>query len=245
MLFELFAALTLISLVSLIGVIFLGVKTKILEKYLESMVAFAVGALLGDAFIHLLPELSESGFSFGISLTILLGMVVFFILEKVIHWHHCHHADHTKVCETFGYMSLAGDVLHNFMDGLILAGAFLASPVIGFSTAIAIFLHELPQEIGDFGVLLKSGFSQKKALLFNFLISLTAFLGALVALFFSGIIVGANEYFVAFATGSFLYIAAADLVPQLNKHFSKKQAILQVFFIVLGIVVMASLLLLE
>jgi len=245
MIVELFISLALISFASLIGAFTLGIKLNRLEHYLEAMVAFAIGALLGDTFIHLLPELGENGFPLEISLTILAGMVVFFILEKVIHWHHCHHAKHSHVCESYGYMSLVGDALHNFIDGLILGGAFLTSPVVGFSTTIAIFLHEIPQEIGDYGILLKSGFSKKKALAFNFLISLTAFLGAFIAVLFGSMIAGANQFFIAFAAGSFIYIAATDLLPQLNKHFSKKQAITQVILIILGIIVMASLLLLE
>lgn len=243
MYFELIIALSIISTVSFVGALFLTLKDKTLEKYLEAMVAFAVGALLGDAFIHLLPELGERGISLEMSLTILLGMVTFFILEKVIHWHHCHHSNHNKTCESFGYMSLVGDFLHNFIDGLIMGGAFMASPVIGFSTTIAIFLHEIPQEIGDFGILIKSGFTKQKALLFNFLVSLTAFLGAFVAVFFGSLIEGSTQFFIAFAAGSFLYIAATDLLPQLNKHFSKKQAFTQVFFLLLGILVMAALLL--
>jgi len=245
MIVELFVSLVIISLASLVGAFTLGIKLNKLEHYLEAMVAFAVGALLGDTFIHLLPELGEEGFPIEISLTILLGMVTFFILEKVIHWHHCHHTKHGETCESFGYMSLVGDALHNFIDGIILGGAFLASPVVGLSTTIAVFLHEIPQEIGDFGILLKSGFSKKNALIFNFFISLTAFVGAFVAVFFGSIIAGANQFFIAFAAGSFLYIAATDLLPQLNKHFSKKQAVIQVFFIILGIAIMALLLLLE
>ena len=245
MLIELFLCLGVISLVSFIGVFTLGISDKKIEKYLEAMVAFAAGALLGDVFIHLMPELGETGFSTGISITILLGMVTFFVLEKIIHWHHCHHLKHEKSCESFGYMSLTGDALHNIIDGLILGGAFLVNPVVGFSTAIAIFLHELPQEIGDFGILLKSGFTKKKALVFNFIISLTSFLGAIIAVILGSSISGLTNFFIAFAAGSFLYIAGTDLLPQLHKKFSKKQALVQIFFIVLGITIMASLLLIE
>jgi zinc and cadmium transporter len=245
MLFELVASLIIISLASLIGVFTLGIKSSKLEHFLEWMVAFAIGALLGDVFIHLLPELGENGFSLDVSLTILLGIILFFILEKFIHWHHCHHAAHKNKCESYGYMSLAGDVLHNFIDGAILAGAFIISPIVGFSTAIAILLHELPQEIGDFGIMLSSGFSQKKALAFNFIVSLTAFLGAGVALLSISTFQSASPYIVAIAVGGFLYLAGTDLLPQLNKKFSKKQAILQLFFILVWVAVMSALLLLE
>jgi zinc and cadmium transporter len=244
MLLELFGCLGVISLASLIGIFTLRIKEKKLESFLEATVAFAVGALLGDVFIHLLPELAQDGFSLAISFSILAGVVVFFILEKIIHWHHCHHATHSRTCARFSYMSLAGDLLHNVIDGIILAGAFLASPVIGFSTAIAIILHEIPQEISDFGVLLKGGFSKQKALVFNFVTALSAFIGAGIALLFGNSIEGSIPALIAFAAGSFLYIAGTDLLPQLHEGetFSKRKAITQLFFLILGIVVMAALL---
>jgi zinc and cadmium transporter len=243
MLLELFVCLVVISLISLIGIFTIKIKPAKMENYLEVMVAFAVGALLGDAFIHLIPELGESGFSLEVSLTILSGIISFFILEKFIHWHHCHSTKHGAVCETYGYMSLAADALHNFIDGVILAGAFIVSPIVGFSTAIAIVLHELPQEVGDFGVMLSSGFSVKKALLFNFLISLTAFLGAALALLSIGAITSITPLIIAFAVGGFLYLAGTDLIPHLHKKFSEKRAVVQLVFILLGIGAMALLLL--
>jgi zinc and cadmium transporter len=245
MLIELIVSLAVISLASLIGALTIGLSRIKIESYLEFMVAFAIGALLGDVFVHILPELAKTGLETTISATILFGMICFFILEKYIHWHHCHHASHGKKCDSFGYVSLAGDAFHNFIDGAILAGAFLVSPIIGFSTALAILLHELPQEIGDYAVLLSAGFNKRKALLFNFLISLTAFIGAGTALIFSELINGATPYILAFAAGGFLYLAGTDLLPQLHNHLSKKKAVLQLFFILLGAAVMFSLLLIE
>lgn len=246
MFFELLIALIVISAVSLAGALVLSLKRKNLDNFLELMVAFAVGALLGDVFIHLLPQLSESGFSVWISLTVLLGIVVFFILEKLVHWHHCHRFAHSAEHKhhSFGHIALAGDALHNFIDGLILAGAFVASPALGVATAIAIILHEVPQEIADFGVLLKSGFSRKKALFYNFLISLTAFVGAGVGLLISSFEVFI-PFLIAFTAGGFLYLAGTDLLPELHKKFSTKQSVLQLAWIIIGIAVMALLLLLE
>ena len=243
MFFELFVSLLVISLASLIGVFTISINHKRLEQFLEAMVAFAIGALLGDVFIHLLPELSENGLSLDVSLMILVGILAFFVLEKFIRWHHCHHVDHGSVCETpsFGYVALAGDAMHNFIDGLILAGAFIASPAVGIATAVAILLHEVPQEIADFGVLLKSGFTQKKALLFNFLISLTAFLGAGFALVISST-AEFTPYLIAFTIGGFLYLAGTDLLPELHKKFSKKDGFIQFICIVIGIVIMFVLL---
>lgn len=246
MYFELFFSLAIISLVSLIGAFALSIGHKRLENFLELMVAFAIGALLGDVFIHLLPELSEYGLGIDVSLTILAGMLVFFVLEKFIHWHHCHHLNHDAVCKppSFGYIALAGDALHNFIDGLILAGAFLASPALGVATAIAIVLHEVPQEIADFGVLLKSGFSRRRALFLNFLISLTAFLGAGIGLLISAM--GEfTPFLIAFTAGGFLYLAGTDLLPELHKRFTLKKSVLEFFFIVLGVLIMLALLLLE
>ncbi len=242
----LFGSIAIISLVSLIGVFTINLKEKKLGSVLDSMVAFAIGALLGDVFIHLFPEISaEAGFSLDISLAILSGIIVFFVLEKVVHWQHCHNLKHGEVCHRFTYMSLYGDMLHNFIDGVIMAGAFLGGPVLGMSTAIAVFLHEVPQEIGDYAVLIKGGFTRKKALLYNFLTSLTAFAGAIITLFFGKAVAGSTPILLAFAAGSFLYIAGTDLIPELHKDFSAKKALTQVFFILLGVAVMASLLLLE
>ncbi|MFA6269030.1 MAG: ZIP family metal transporter [archaeon] len=242
MLFELFGILIIFALISFVGVFTLSLNQKRLEFWLGGMVAFAVGALLGDVFIHLLPELGTAGLSIEISLTVLVGMVVFFILEKYVHWHHCHHTNHSHEYQSFSYMILIGNALHNFTDGVILAGAFLASPIIGFSTAIAIFMHEIPQEIGDFGVLLKGGFSKSKALFYNFIVSLTAFIGAILTLLFTNTVNGATPFFVAFAVGGFLYIAGTDLLPQLQKDSSTKQVFMQLFFILFGIGIMAALL---
>ena len=241
----LFLSLTVISLVSLVGVFTLSINTKKLEHYLNYLVALSVGGLLGGAFLHLLPELVEEGFDISISAAILAGIVAFFIVEKFICWHHCHHVEHKAL--SFTYMNLIGDGLHNFLDGIILAAAFILSPATGIAATIAVFLHEVPQEIGDFGVLMKGGFSRKKALATNFLIALTAFIGALVAIYMYTTIEGILPYFVAVAMGGFIYIAGTDLIPQLNsgKCHSMNESFKQLFFIMLGIIAMALILLLE
>ena len=142
-------------------------------------------------------------------------------------------------------MSLFGDMMHNFIDGVILAGAFMAGPLIGFSTTIAVALHEIPQELGDYAVLIKGGFTKKRALIYNFFSSLTSFVGALLTLIFGTMIEGLTPLLMAFAAGSFLYIAGTDLFPELHKEFDLKQAIIQLIFILLGIGVMSLLLLIE
>ena len=160
MLIELFVSIFVISLVSLIGVITLSISKKKLDKSLDLLVSLSVGALLGGAFLHLLPELLEEGILKELFIFIIGGILLFFVLEKFVFWHHCHHSEHEHL--SFTYMNLVGDALHNLLDGILLAGAFLIDINAGFATTIAVLLHEVPQEIGDFGVLLKGGFTKKR-----------------------------------------------------------------------------------
>ncbi|HNV01608.1 MAG TPA: ZIP family metal transporter [archaeon] len=241
MLFELFLSLAIISLASFVGVLSISIKN--INKYLEHLVSLSVGALLGGAFIHLIPELAESGLIGELSIFILVGIILFFILEKFIFWHHCHHTEHKHL--SFSYMNLVGDGFHNFLDGVLLAGAFLINTSVGFATAMAIFLHEIPQEIGDFGVLIKGGFSRKKALIANFLSALTSFIGAIMVLLFNEIIEGIVPIVVAITAGGFIYIAATDLIPELHKNPKIKNSLIQLVFISIGILLMFAITLLE
>lgn len=241
MLIELFLTLLIISLASFVGAITISLKK--IDNYLNLLVSLSIGALLGGAFIHLIPELAEEGVIAEMSIFILTGIILFFVLEKFVFWHHCHHSKHQHLC--FSYMNLVGDAFHNFLDGVLLAGAFLLSIELGFITAIAIFLHEIPQEIGDFGVLLKGGFSKKKALMANFLISLTAFAGAIFTLIFNSFIEGTIPILVAITAGGFIYIAGTDLIPELHKNPKLKESILQLIFILIGIALMFAITFLE
>ncbi|MBU0466844.1 MAG: ZIP family metal transporter [Nanoarchaeota archaeon] len=238
----------IISLISLIGIITLSIKISKLRKFLIYLISFAAGTLFGDAFIHLLPETVESyGFGLNISLYILLGIVLFFILEKVIHWHHCHGEVLEKNhIHPFAYMNLVGDAFHNFLDGIIIAASYMISLPAGIATTLAVALHEIPQEIGDFGVLIHGGFSKAKALAVNFLSALFAILGAVLTLWIGNSIEGIELILVPIAIGGFLYIAGSDLIPQLHKYSEKlSKSILQIIAFILGIAVMAALLLLE
>ena len=243
MLIELFVSIFIISLVSLIGVVTLSIGKKKLDKSLDLLVSLSVGALLGGAFLHLLPELLEEGILKELFIFVIGGILLFFVLEKFIFWHHCHHAEHEHL--SFTYMNLVGDSIHNLLDGVLLAGAFLIDLNTGFATTIAVLLHEVPQEIGDFGVLLKGGFSKKRALLANFLTALTAFVGAGLALLFNTLIAGIIPILVAIAAGGFIYIAGTDLIPELHKNPKIKDSILQLFFILIGIGLMFALTLIE
>jgi len=236
----------IVSLVSLAGVFTLSLKYNKLKKILIYLVSFAAGALLAGAFLHLLPELIEEyGFSLGISSLILLGIVLFFILEKIICWHHYHMPMGKGHNHSVSYMILVGDGLHNLLDGLIIGASYLISVPTGIAATIAVALHEIPQEIGDFGVLLHSGFSKAKALAFNFISSLTAFIGLILALVLTNYIGNIQFFILPIAVGGFIYIAGSDLIPELNKHPNVKSSILELISFLSGILIMASLLFFE
>ncbi|HLD27606.1 MAG TPA: ZIP family metal transporter, partial [Patescibacteria group bacterium] len=158
-------SVVIVSLVSLAGVVTLAFNLEKLKKILIFFVSLSAGALLGDVFLHLLPELvEEAGFGLKVSLLFIAGIFIFFILEKYIHWQHCHEPISASHPHHLGKMNLIGDALHNFIDGLIIAASYLISVPLGVASTLAIVFHEIPQEIGDFGVLLHSGFSKAKAL---------------------------------------------------------------------------------
>ncbi len=236
----------IISLISFIGIIGLSIKIDKLKKAILFLVSFSAGALFGDVFIHLLPEAVESyGFRLNVSLYILSGIIFFFIIEKFIHWHHCHLEPSKNHPHPFAVMNLLGDSVHNFIDGLIIGASYLASIPVGIATTLAVILHEIPQEIGDFGVLLHGGFSTRKALAMNFITALTAVLGALVALLLSIYVENLSLFLVPFAAGGFIYIAGSDLIPELHKEVNAHKSFMQLVTFVLGIVIMALLLGLE
>ena len=210
------------------------------------LISFSAGALFGDAFIHLLPEVVEShGFSLIISLSILTGIVLFFILEKIIHWQHCHLPITEEHVHPFAYMNLIGDALHNFIDGVIIAASYVVSIPAGIATTLAVALHEIPQEIGDFGVLIHGGFSRSKALVLNFISALAAVLGAVLALWAAAFVERIELFLVPIAVGGFIYIAGSDLIPELHKETILRRSILQVLAFLLGIGVMTALLFIE
>jgi zinc and cadmium transporter len=235
----------IISLVSLVGLFTLGIKVERLKKILIYFISFSAGALFGDAFFHLLPQLTKTGFTFSISFFILVGILIFLLLEKVVHWQHCHMPISKTHIHPFAYMNLVGDSLHNFLDGIIIASAYIISIPAGIATSIAVLLHEIPQEIGDFGVLLHGGFSKTKALMLNFLTALIAFLGVAAVFLLNNFLANIEVILASIAVGGFIYIAGSDLIPELHKETQLKSSILQILFFILGVVIMAALLLLE
>jgi zinc and cadmium transporter len=232
-----------ISIISLIGIFTISIKTEKLKKIIIYLVSFSAGALLGDVFIHLLPEIvKDYGLSLNISVYILSGILFFFIIEKFVHWQHCHMPITKKHKHPFALMNLVGDSVHNFIDGLIIGASYIASIPLGIATTIAVLLHEIPQEIGDFGILIHGGFTKKRALFINFLTALTAILGGVVALLLINVS-ELNSFLLPFAAGSFIYIAGSDLIPELHKETEIKKSLIQLLTFILGIIIMFLLLL--
>ena len=238
-------SVVIVSLISLIGVWTLSIKTERLKTILIYLLAFSAGALFGDAFIHIFPEIGKGGFSIFSSLFVLSGIGLFFVIEKFIHWQHCHMPITEEHAHPFAYMNLIGDGLHNFIDGSIIAASFLVNIPLGVATTLAVILHEIPQEIGDFGVLLHGGFSKGKALWLNFLTALTAIIGAVITLIVGRSVENVSSFLLPIAAGGFIYIAGSDLIPELHKETEVKRSFMQLIAFLLGIGVMALLRLLE
>lgn len=238
------ASVAAVSLVSLIGILTLPFNEKNVREFLIYMVSFSAGALFGDVFIHLLPEAAKNaaGFSPRLAVYLLSGIVFSFIVEKFIRWRHCHLPTTEEHPHPVAFMNLIGDGVHNFIDGLIIGGSYLLSAPVGIATTIAVILHEIPQEIGDYGVLVHGGFSKQKALLFNFLTALTAVLGAVVALVVSSYVSDIGDFLVPFAAGMFIYIAGSDLIPELHKEVEAKKSFIQLVWFLFGIGIMLLLL---
>jgi len=241
-----FISVFLVSLLSFTGVLFLALQAEKLKKILLFLVSFAAGGLLGDAFLHLLPEAVETmGFSLEVSLAVLAGLLVFFVLEKFIAWRHCHIPTSREHPHPLALMNLVGDGFHNFMDGMVITASFLAGLPLGIATTLAVIFHEIPQEIGDFGVLLHGGFSRRKALFFNFLSALAALAGVLFIFFLGAKFTYLTQLLIPFTAGGFLYIAGSDLIPELHKETKLAKSLLQMLGLILGIGVMMLLLLNE
>lgn len=223
-----------ISLLSLLSVASLLLLKKQLHKIIHLLLALAAGTLMADAFFHLLPESIEilgAELSLQVTFAAFLG---FFLIEKLLGWHHCH-KDHCEV-HSVAYMNLIGDSVHNFIDGLIIAASFAVGWEVGAGASLAIILHELPQELGDFGVLLHAGLSKKQAIFFNFFVSLFAVLGVLIGQWLFNFSEVAIHHLLAIAAGGFLYIAAADLLPEIRAEKSLWKLLQSLLFVAIGIV---------
>ena len=233
-------ATILVSLISLVGVVTFLVKQKVLDKMLFLLVGLSAGAMLGGAFFHLIPEAVGKLDIMAVGLYIIVGFSIFFLIERILHWHHCHKAGGKCDVHMFTYMNLIGDGVHNFIDGLVIAGAFVADVNLGIATTIAVILHEIPQEISDFAVLVYGGFSRIKALAYNLLSALTAVIGAIAGIFLSTYAGSFSSFLLPFAAGGFIYIAASDLIPELHREPDLKKAMQAFAFFLAGIALMLA-----
>lgn len=196
------SSVTAVSLIAFVGIIFIGLKEAFLKRILMALVGFASGSLIGGAFIHLLPEAVEKTGQ-GIFYYATAGIIFFFVTEKFLYWRHCH--EEKCSVHMFVYLNLIGDGIHNFIDGMIIAASFMLSYDLGFATTLAVVFHEIPQEIGDFAVLIYGGLKKKKALAYNFASALTAIAGSLVTYYSAAYINGLEQFLVPFAAGGFMH----------------------------------------
>ncbi|MFA7285949.1 MAG: ZIP family metal transporter [Candidatus Paceibacterota bacterium] len=240
-----FISVLVVSLVSFIGVFTLSLRAEVLKKYLTLFISLAIGALLGDVFIHIIPHAFEDGHNELAGMLFILGIFGFFILEKFFHWHHHENDSAENHIHPVGKLVLVSDGMHNFLDGIIIGASFLVSVPVGIATTIAVILHEIPQEIGDFAVLLHSGYSKIKALWLNFASALLSFLGLAFVFILGGSSEHLIEYIVPIAGGGFIYIALADLVPELQKSKRTKDFIAQIIFLMIGVGIMLLLTMFE
>jgi zinc and cadmium transporter len=229
-------ASVVVSVLSLVGIFALLLKEKVLDGILIFLIGISGGALMGGAFFHLLPEALEKSNTLYTYLYLILGFIAFFILERYLLWRHCHEGG-CKV-HPMSYLNLIGGSIHNLMDGLIIGATFFVDIRFGITTTLAIIMHEIPQEIGDFGVLVYGGMNKYKALMYNFLSAITAMLGAFLGYLFSGHLGFFTPLILPVAAGGFIYVACCDLVPEIHKQEDIKKATLSMLFFVIGILFM-------
>jgi zinc and cadmium transporter len=223
------------SVGAILGAALVLILPEKLRKFLvTNLVSYATGTLLGAVFLGLVPKALKESSSPGILVWLLVGILFFFVMEKLILWRHCHLPD-CDVHGSAGPLLLIGDAFHNFTDGVIIAGAFLLSLPLGVATGLAVISHEIPQELGDFAILLESGYSRVQALLYNTISALTTLPGALLAYFFLAHMMHVVPYILLVGAASFLYIALVDLTPYLHRRFGLADSLLQLGLILAGI----------
>lgn len=218
----------------LLAALFLKLSNRALQYATQHITAFAGGALLGAAFLGMLPNAIKLS-DYRISYFVLLGILFFFIIEKIMLWRMCNNEHCDRHNKASALMLMIGDSFHNFLDGIVIASAFLHSTSFGIVVTCSVFAHEIPQEIADFGVLIKAGISKKRAILYNILSGGTALLGALLALYLNTYITSALPYILALSAAGFMYVALADLIPALHKRTGIRYSVVQFLFLLLGI----------
>ncbi len=241
-----FASVLIVSLISLVGVFTLFLNEEKLRRKIFILISLAIGALLGDAFIHIIPEAFESGIPATlVSVLVIAGILLFFIVEKFLHWHHHGEDEGNEQIHPVGKLVILSDGVHNLIDGLIIGASYMVNIPVGIATTLAVILHEIPQEIGDFGVLLHAGYTKKRALWLNFLSALLSIIGVAVAILLGSLSETLIFYILPFAAGGFIYIAIADLIPELHKTIGVKYSIYQIISVTIGVLAMLALVLLE
>lgn len=241
-------AAVLVSACSLSGLFVIWIKPEKLNHIVPYLVSLAVGILLGDAFIHLIPDAVEKqGSVSNVCLMTLVGVCLFFVLEKVVRWRHDHRLafEADDNVQPMAKMNLMGDAVHNFVDGILIAGSFLIDPAIGTTTTFAIIFHEIPQEIGDVGALVYGGFSPYQAVLYNFYASLSVVFGVLFTLLLSQVAESSLVFLLPIAAGGFIYIATTDMMPALHSYSKFRQVLGQTAVLAIGIGFMQSVVIFE
>jgi len=238
-LIQILVATFIVSLIAFVGIFTFFLKEEWLKRVLLILVALSSGALLGGAFLHLLPEaVSNLGADLSVFLYLLLGFCLFFILEQFFHWHHQH--SETRSIKPFAYLILVGDSVHNFIDGLVISASFVVSYPVGIVTTLAVALHEIPQELGDFGALVYGGFSKMRALAFNYISAILAIVGGVTGYFASSAMPVSIIYLLPFAAGNFIYIAAADLIPEIKHAVGIRWSLIHFCVFLAGISIMLA-----
>lgn len=229
------------SIAALVGGLVLLSKKELALRVSHFLAAFAAGTLLGSAFFDLLPEAAHEGEELGtdIFLWTLIGIVLFFSLERFIHWFHHHegHHEHEKETQSTLPLIIIGDTVHNFVDGVVIAATFLVDIPLGMITTLAVASHEIPQEIGDFGLMLHKGMSRMKIIGVNILSASVAILGALITFIFGNVLTGYIPIFLALTAGFFIYIATSDIIPEIHYEKNRKSALIKSILLVLGVFV--------
>lgn len=239
MLLQILLATAFGGILSLIGGVILLWREAFAKKISLILVSFAIGGLIGTAFLEFIPEAFAALPVRTAAFTVIAGIFIVFIFEKALHWYHCHDRE-TCNFHSFSGAVLFGDAVHNFIDGIIIAVSFSVSAQVGIAAAIAVFLHEIPQEIADFGVLLHAGYHKRKVFWYNFLTALTAVAGAVTGFLLLAVIEPAVPLFLALAAGIFIYIAISDLLPEL-RHAAGLRDITHIFTILVGILLIVGL----
>lgn len=226
-------ATVIVSLVSFVGIAMFGLKQEVHDRILLALVGLAAGGLMGSAFLHLLPEAVQYSSQEDIFSIVLVSFIGFFLVERILHWHHCHKGH----CEThtIGHMSIIGNTIHNFIDGLVIAASFVADWRLGITTTLAVILHEIPHEFGDYAILVYAGFSRVRALLLNAATAVAAILGGVLGYFAATHSASVEMALIPVAAGGFIYVAGSDLLPEFRNDRSAKSVALSFVMFLVGV----------